>query len=67
MFSPGSRTGTVVAVNKHVRMVDSETQTCDELLEELLMEKLKEAYDRRQQEMQGSKSSSSNRFDDLDF
>ena len=35
------------AVSTKVRMVDSETQTDDELLEALLMEKLQEAYERR--------------------
>ena len=31
-------------------MVDSQTQTDDELLQDLLMEKIMEAYQRRQQE-----------------
>ena len=47
-------------------MVDSETQTCNELLEKLLMDKLQEAYERRQNDLQRNKKGS-NRFDDLDF
>ena len=47
-------------------MVDSETQTCDELLEQLLMDKLPEAYERRQNALHRNKKGS-NRFDDLDF
>jgi hypothetical protein len=32
-------------------MVDSDTQTSDDLLEDLLMEKLKSAYEARQKEL----------------
>ena len=42
----GPATG-YINVSKQVRMVDSETQTTDDLLEDLLMEKLREAYERR--------------------
>ena len=38
-------------VTKNVRMVDSTTQTSDELLESLLMEKLHLAYENRQREI----------------
>ena len=38
-------------------MVDSTTQTSDDLLESLLMQKLQEAYERRQAELELSKSS----------
>jgi len=33
-------------------MVDSETQTTDDLLEDLLIEKLKQAYEERQMEQE---------------
>ena len=36
---------------KSVRMVDSETQTSDDLLEDLLIEKLKQAYEASQREL----------------
>ena len=39
--------GYVGGVSKQVRMLDSQTQTDDELLEDLIMEKLREAYERR--------------------
>ena len=37
-------------VQKLVRMVDSETQTSDDLLEDLLLQKLKEAYENQAKE-----------------
>jgi len=42
----GPSTG-YVAISKQVRMVDSETQTTDDLLDALLLEKLQEVYERR--------------------
>ena len=46
----GSQNGPT-GVIKSVRMVDSDTQTSDDLLEDLLLEKLKSAYEARQKEL----------------
>lgn len=51
-------------ISSKVRMVDSETQTSDDLLEDLLMEKIQDAYERRRSEFQ--KGSSKSQID-LDF
>ena len=63
----GSATGYSVNLSRSVRMVDSEAQTDDDLLQDLLMEKIMEAYQRRQQDQEDNKITNTRAKMELDF